>query len=203
MAAPVAVATTGPNGSFSFTAAPGSYLIEIGSNSATDTRATYHNEITLVAGPNALAQGVPSPEPNVTLSPAQQSGNFRLVSLSTNEQSCVSGINSGRTSAGLATLIPDENGSEYSEAMLAEEDAQNTDTPTLFNSRYFYGVVGYISAFTGGPGFSTCPDYTNTYTFTSTSVPYPTATNPKAIWYAADGGDGSTYTTQIFLEDPR
>jgi hypothetical protein len=138
----------------------------------------------------------------VTLSPAQTSGNFRLALLSTIEQSCMTGINSGRAAASLGSLVPDENGFEFERAFIAEQTAQNTDTPTpLFGVGYFYNVIGYQGA-AAGSGFTSCPEYTNTYTFNPASVPYGDATNPSALWYAADW-NGASYTGQIFLGDPR
>jgi hypothetical protein len=196
------VATTNANGAFSFTTAPGRYLLIIGNNNASDTRTTYHNDIVLTAGANALTQGVPLTEPEVTLTAAETSGNFRLATLSTVEQSCMSGMNAGRSANNLNTLVPDENGYEYVRAMNAEEEAQNTDTPSpLFNAGYMYNSFGNLSAFTGTRLYS-CTEYTNTYDFTTGSVPNSTALNPSETWYAAEW-NSQNLTAQLFLADPR
>jgi hypothetical protein len=138
----------------------------------------------------------------VVLTAAQSSGNFRLAALSTVEQSCLTGVNSGRTAANLSTLVPDENGLEFERAFSAEQAAQRTDTPTpLFGNGYMYNSFGNLSAYAGG-GFSSCTAYTNTYNFNSVSTPYATATNPSETWYAAEW-NSQNLTGQIFLADPR
>jgi hypothetical protein len=201
-AAPVAVATTGPSGTFTFTAAPGSYLIEIGSNSATDTRATYHNKVTLAAGSNAITQIIPSPEPDVTLAPSQTSGNVRLAQLSSVEQGCVSGANSGRTNDGLSIFIIDEALEEDSRAFLAQEIAQSTDTPSGYSSSV-YGVIGGYGN-TSSSGFSPCNSWTGpSYSYVSGNPPYPYATFAGNIWYGVSYGGSGNYGSQEWAGDPR
>jgi hypothetical protein len=199
----VLTVTTNTSGVFSFSIAPGTYLLTIGSNSPTDTRTTFHNQIVLTAGTNALSQGVPNPELDVVLSPGQTSGNFRLAQLTSIEQSCLSGMNAGRNTVGLSALVPDEQGTEYTRAGSDQEAVQMTDTPTLTTTPpyYYYGITAGIAAF-GGAGFTSCPEYTNAYTFGTGSPPYSAATNPSDVWYAANWNT-ETYTGQIFLTDPR
>jgi hypothetical protein len=203
-AAPVAVATTGPSGTFTFTAAPGSYLIEIGSNSATDTRATYHNKVTLAAGSNAITQGVPLPEPDYTQSPAQQSGNFRLAQLSSNEQDCVSGANQGRSANSLVVLVPDEGLTEDARAILQNEIAQNTDTPSGYTANNPGFGFAQVPNGTSSSGFSSCDAWTGpSYSYVNGNPPYPYATNSSEIWYGASFGGPGNYGAQGWLTDPR
>jgi uncharacterized protein YkwD len=175
----------------------------IGSNSATDTRATYHNAVTLVAGANAIAQGVPSPEPNYTLAPSQASGNFRLAQLSSNEQSCFSGANQGRAQDSLIALVLDEGLTELSRATVAVEVAQGTDTPTGFNITNSFGNADTYGGTTSS-GFSPCSSWTGpSYSYVSGNPPYPYATRVSNIWYGASYGGSGNYGDQIWADDPR
>jgi hypothetical protein len=206
---PTPVTTTAASGTFAFTAAPGSYLLVIGSNSATDTRSTYHGEITLKAGANTLAMGAPSPEPDVTLSPAQTSGTYRLETLTSSQSSCLSGANSGRTADALPLLIPDESLLEIADAFADEEVGQNTDTPSpLFNSGANF-ESSFGTAFSTSANFNPCSQWTGTgYSYVSGNPPYGDATNASYTLYGADlfpstGGMYSTYGAQVWGEDPR
>lgn len=109
-ATPMPEGTTAPDGTFAFTAQPGHYLLVIGSNSPTDTtRATVHDNVTLVAGTNALRAPTPPPIPNVTPLPSEVSGNYRLVTIdATNETPCITAYNQIRASKGLASVVVDE-----------------------------------------------------------------------------------------------
>jgi len=139
---PIAIASPGSNaftaegssasdGSFSFTASPGTYIIAVGSNSASSAAvATAHDQITLVAGSNAIGEHTAKPVPQVTPTVAQTSGNFRLATLSAAEQDCLAGMNTGRAAHGLSLLVADEETLEVARALVAEEIAQQTDTPT-------------------------------------------------------------------------
>jgi hypothetical protein len=103
---------------------------------------------------------------------------------------------------GLSALVPDEQGIEYERALDAEQVAQNTDTPSpLFGVSILYGAIGY-NGLTAAASVTTCPEYTDDYTFTQGNPPYPYATDPTSIWYAADF-DGHNYAGEIFLKDPR
>ncbi len=201
------VTTSGAGGAFTFTAAPGTYVLAVGSNSSSDqTRATEHDVVTLYPNTaNALTAVIPSPAPQVTLAPSQLSGNFRLAALNSTEQSCFQGVNAGRSSKSLSALIYDEYSLEYSRASIAEEVAQKTDAgnPLVTNpGTAFLTPLGF-QVVTSGQGFANCTAYTNSYTFNSTSVPYPVAIQPSIAWYAASFASGSTnYTNEIFDIDP-
>ena len=88
-ASPVPVATTAADGTFSFKTAAGTYELQIGSNSATDSRTTLVQQITLKGGNNPLVVASPPPQPYVTPDPVQTSGNYRLKQLSTDDKACI------------------------------------------------------------------------------------------------------------------
>jgi hypothetical protein len=81
-ATPNPIATTSATGTFPFTTTPGHYLLVIGSDSPNDARTTLHVSEQLNAGTNALTLPTPTAPPNVVLTAAQTSGNFRLQALS-------------------------------------------------------------------------------------------------------------------------
>jgi hypothetical protein len=154
-----------------------------------------------VAGANAITQGVPSPEPDVTLAPSQVSGNFRLAELNSNEQDCVSGANQGRAQDSLVALIPDEQLEEQARASVAGEIIQQTDTPSQpANS---YGAIGE-NGFTTSSGFSSCDSWTGpTYSYVSGNPPYPYSTNASNIYYGASYGGSGNYGAQNWAVDLR
>jgi hypothetical protein len=186
---------------------PGTYVLAVGSNSSSDlTRPTEHDVVTLYPNTaNVLTAAIPSPAPQVTLAPSQLSGNFRLATLTSTEQSCFTGVNAGRSSKSLSALIYDEYSLEYSRAAIAEEVAQKTDAgnPLVTNpGTAFLTPLGF-QVVTSGQGFANCAAYTDSYTFNSTSVPYNVAIQPSIAWYAASFAAGSTnYTNEIFDIDP-
>jgi hypothetical protein len=152
--------------------------------------------------------GVPSPEPDVTLSPAQASGAYRLETLSTSQSSCLSGANTGRTADSLPVIVPDESLLELADATVDEEIQQNTDTPSpLFGA----GETGFVSSFTVGgttsANFNPCSQWTGTsYSYVSGNPPYGYATNSADIYYGADllpAMTSGTYGTQLWGQDPR
>jgi hypothetical protein len=182
-------------------------VIAVGSNSSTDlTRATEHDVVTIFAGgPNPLGGPIPSPVPNVTLLPSQTSGSFRLATLTSAEQSCFQGVNTGRSAAHVPALIYDEESLELSRATLAEELGQNTDNPSpLLSTPQSFLIPTGFDVVTTGVGFANCPAYSDTYTFNSTSVPYPVAVQAGITWYAANFGTVSStnYANEIFDFDP-
>ena len=206
------VATTAPNGSFSFTVAAGHYLIVIGSDSSSDTtRATTHQSITLVYGSQPVTAPTPLAEPDVTPGPGALSGNFRLALLSADEADCLSGMNAGRTAHGLAALVEDEYALESNRAMLAEEVAQGTDTPSpLFGALFFtyYSTLlanpATLAGGTTSSGFQPCDLWTDGYSFTSGNPPYIYATNGANIWYGASHSPAAPhYGSQAWGADPR
>ncbi len=137
------VATTLANGTFSFTAAPGTYFLIIGSDLPTDSRTTLHKKLILTSGANALSLPIPAAPANVVLAPSQLSGNFRLTQQTEQEQSCIDGANQGRVGA-LRPFVADEFLVEHAVAMNQEEFAQNTDTPTplFFDGGNFFFSLG-------------------------------------------------------------
>lgn len=194
------VATSSADGSFAFATSPGDYLLVIGSDSSSDTRATFHNKVSLMPGANAIAQGVPSPQPQVTLSPAQQSGNYRLGTLSAVEKECLTGMNAGRSKLSLSLVVEDQNELEYSRAYNAEEVGQMNDLPSpLFINGYVYGAIGLVGSYSG-KNFANCTDYM-TYSFTSGNPPFNTVTQTSVSSFA--GSFGSGYAFQVEGQDPR
>jgi hypothetical protein len=200
------VATTAPNGTFTFTAPPGTYELAVGSNSSSDNvRATAHEVIAIYAGQaNPLTAPIPSPIPQVTLAPSETSGNFRLATLTATEQNCFSGINTGRAANSLPLLIVDEVSLELSRDVLAEELVQNSDTPSpLYSNPAASLLPPGFDVLSTGVGFSSCSAYTDTYTFNSSSVPYPVAIQPTVTWFAGSFGSGSlNYSNEVFGIDP-
>ncbi len=128
-ATPSPIATTNASGQFSFSVAPGSYLVTIGSDSPTDRRATLHFGIVLAAGSNTLTLPTPSAYADVTYTSAQTNGGLRLMALSATQQDCLTGANAGRTTNSLPLLVPDEFLEENAVAWNQEEDAEASDTP--------------------------------------------------------------------------
>jgi hypothetical protein len=204
----MSVAESASDGTFSFTIEPGSYVIAVGSNSPSDSsRATEHDVVALSAGSNALAPLEPSPVPNYTLAPSETSGNFRLAQLSSAEQSCLAGMNRGRSSNGLSQLVEDEEQLEFDRAEVAEEVAQNTDEPTpMFSGGYtsFDSPTGEEENSTD-LGLTPCSAYSDGYTFSSAgSETNGYAFNSAVTWYAGAYGVGSQnpYEAQGWLIDP-
>jgi hypothetical protein len=203
------VATTTSTGTFSFTTAPGTYYLVIGSDSPTDTTTTLHTKITLAAGNNALTLPIPPAETDVTYTAAQLSGNFRLTALSGNQLSCFTGQNAGRTSASLPQEIPEELMTEAVTAEVNQSVALNG--PGSLDSSTFYSfetsIGGIASNLLSTAGYEpSCPQLTDTFDFNSADTDvYPTATNASNIYFGANalgsGTDG--YAAQAWAADPR
>ncbi|MGA3037453.1 MAG: carboxypeptidase-like regulatory domain-containing protein [Vulcanimicrobiaceae bacterium] len=184
-ASPSPIATTTASGQFSFSVVPGSYMLTIGSNSPTDTRATLHVGVVLASGANALTLPQPAAYANVTYTSAQTSGNFRLMALSSTQQDCLTGANAGRTTNSLPLLIPDEFLEENAIAWNQEEDAEASDTPAPLwggSTEPFSQQVDLTSSV----GFDPCDTWTNGYSYTNGNPPYAFATNASNVWYGAD-----------------
>lgn len=204
-ALPSPVATTDSNGKFAFNAAVGTYLLVVGSNSPTDTRATLHEKIVLSSGSNTLAASMPQPEPDVTPLPSQIAGALRLMALSSTQQDCLTGANQGRANLSLPLLVPDEYLEEDAIADTTEELAQNTDTPSpLFSYAQPYGTV---SGMTTEANFNPCDTWTGPgYSYVSGSPPYGSATSTTNTWYGAGivpTQSGGTFGSQSWSNDPR
>jgi hypothetical protein len=212
-ASPAPIATTDATGSFHIAMPPGTYLLVIGSNSPADTTTTLHTKITVTAGADLLAAPMATAPPNVTLTAAQTSGNFRLTTLSGNQLSCYTAANAGRVQLGLPQLIPDEYLTEAATALVQEEVAQNTDTPApLFGSGV--GSVFEFSANLGGFdagqsttsfGFAQCSTWTGVaYSYVAGNPPYSSATSSSSLWYGANQSAlASEYAAQAWQGDPR
>jgi hypothetical protein len=202
-AAPTPMATTAANGTFSFSVAPGQYLLYIGSNSPTDTTATLHQSITLTSGANTLTGATPIPAPDVTPIASQTGGALRLMAMNAVQQDCVTGANTGRANNALPLFVPDEYLEEDAIAINAEENAQATDQPTpLFGYPQPYGSPNDLAT---SSGFSPCDQWTNTYSFTNGNPPYTSMTTVTNIWYGAiiDEIDNPHYGAQLWANDPR
>ncbi len=211
----VAVATTAPDGSFSFTASPGPYLLRIGSDSPTDTRPTIHDAILLKGGPNPLVAPTMPPQPGCTgctfgggnlpgtvNPPIQSSGIYRLALLTAVEEECLSANITDRKAIGLGTLIPDEWLTENSRDFYAEQVATNT----LGQG----GEFATIHSQTFGGGSITCRDYvTTTFQNPKSSNSLEKNADPQAVWYggtfgAYPFGNGINHVgTEEWLHDPR
>ncbi|HET9394194.1 MAG TPA: hypothetical protein VFO29_11830 [Candidatus Rubrimentiphilum sp.] len=208
-ATPSPVATTAANGTFSFTTTPGHYLLVVGSNSPSDTRTTLHVGEQLAAGANALTLPTPTAPPNVTLTAAQTSGNFRLQTLSANQQNCVTAANQGRANLPLPLLVPDEFLSEDAGAIVQEAVAQSTDTPSpLFGFTQPFGPTGAsgnVTGLTTSTNFSSCGAWTGpSYSYVNGNPPFPYATSAANIWYGADWSSATGhYGAQLWLSDIR
>jgi hypothetical protein len=204
-AAETQVATTTSTGTFSFTTAPGTYYLVIGSDSTTDTTTTLHTKISLVAGTNALTLPIPPTEAEVTYTAAQMSGNFRLTALSGNQLSCFTGQNAGRTSASLPQEIPEE---LMTETVTDEGIQANADggqaigiaaNPFAFETAI--GGVAINDVSTAGYEPS-CPQLTQTFDFNPADTDvYPSATSAANIYLMGSVANG--FTGQTWAIDPR
>jgi hypothetical protein len=205
-AAPTTIATTAPNGSFAFSTAPGHYLLVIGNDSPTDTRASIHAEITPGPGNDSLVQGVPSTQTNVTLTPAQLSGNFRLATLSntatSQELQCLTEENALRATAGVIPVTEDETILEFARDDVQQMTALDAlSTPIL--STYAYNALGYAASDNRG-GSLNCTDAETTTIGGARPAAF---LSPSATWFAASWQQPTYPPTTFFGEgvaaDPR
>ncbi len=212
-AGPVATTTTAADGTFTLFAAPGRYLLVVGSDSPGDARATFHLPVTLGAGANALSAPAPQAEPGVQYAPAQLAGAFRLALLGSDETGCVAGANAGRSSLGLRPLVPDELLLEDARAVTQEEPSQSTDTPApLFAnppaSQYVF--AGMSAPLHSEQDFQQCAVWTGpAYSYQPNQPPYAQASDPAEIWFGAAfvhapaGDPHASYGAQLWQTDPR
>lgn len=126
-ATPSPVATTAADGTFSFTTAPGDYLLRIGSDSPSDARTTLEQHVTLVAGANPLTVATPPPVADVTPDAVQLSGDFRLHALTADDTACLTDLNAALP-AGNGPYAEDEYMWEVNRWLTAE-DQQNPTNP--------------------------------------------------------------------------
>lgn len=202
------VATTNSNGQFSFSTAAGTYYLQIGSGSTSGTQTTLHQKIVLSAGSNPLTAPSPEPIAAYTTTAAQTSGNFRLMTLSTMEQDCLSGANQGRTNLSLPLLMPDEYLMERALAAVAAENAANSDTGYAGPDGLYLSDLGMYPQNTGETtsfGYTTCSAWTGpSYSYVNGNPPYQYATNASLVWYGADDEktSGSTYFGDQYWVQP-
>jgi hypothetical protein len=232
-ATPSPVATTNANGQFSFTAAAGTYLLVIGSNTpvtptnTTGATTTLTTQITLKAGANALTAPIPPVEANVTPTASQLSGNFRLTALSGTQLDCFTGANQGRSQDSLPLMIPDEYLTESATAgsqqaaieggngALGADPLLNSATAAGPNGVFTYETsIGGIPANAGtADGFGVpgvaCDTFTGpSFSYVSGSDPFPFATNAANIYYGVDAVVGTPNAidgaaAQLWAIDPR
>lgn len=213
-ASPVTSTTAAADGSFvTPPVAAGRYLLVVGADNPTDARSSFHLTVTLAAGGNALSAPTPQPAPNVSYTAAQLSGAFRLAALSADESACLAGANAGRRQLGLRPLISDELLLEDARAVLQEEAAQSTDTPTpLFANppAAQYVFSGLNAAMHTEQDFQQCAVWTGpAYSYDPNQPPYPQASSAAEIWYGAAfapapaGDPHHSYGAQLWLPDPR
>jgi hypothetical protein len=178
-ALPIPQGTTAPDGSFGFTATPGHYLLVIGTNVATDTtRATIHDNVTLVSGAQTLEAPVLPPWPTVTPPPWETNGDYRLQTIDpVKELPCFQSYNSQRTAMSLTPVVEDE--------WLKE----NTRDQTAWHDSGHYGDPAYPQTaashfYTNGNAFTvggtSCSDVTGA-AFSGGALPYSTSTHN--LWF--------------------
>ena len=197
-ATPMPEGTTAPDGSFSFTAPNGHYLLVIGSDSVTDTtRPTIHDNVTLTGGTQVLKGPNLPTIPTVTPAPVETSGDYRMVALDTNnEVPCLQDFNAKRVSLSLGQTVEDE--------WLAENIRALTQAKTTS------GFVGGGSFLTLGNnqigGGATCHDMN----VTSFSGAPSYAASSQTLWYAGEyemytppGASTQGVGFSEFPQDPR
>ena len=202
------VATTTSTGTFSFTTAPGTYYLVIGSDSPTDTTTTLHTKIVLTAGANALTLPIPPAETDVTYTAAQLSGNFRLTALSGNQLSCFTGQNAGRTSASLSAEIPDELMTESMTDEGVQADADGGQGIGIAANPFSFeaSIGGVAMTYVSTAGYeASCPQLTQMFDFDSANEVYPYSTATANLYFGAAvmGSVANGFTGQTWAVDPR
>jgi hypothetical protein len=213
-ASPAITTTAAADGSFvTPPVSAGRYLLVVGADNPTDARSTFHLAVTLADGANALSAPTPLATQDVTYTAAQLSGSFRLAALSADEAGCLAGANAGRKQLGLRPLVSDELLLEDARAVLQEEAAQSTDTPTpLFanppSAQYVFS--GLNAPMHSEQDFQQCAVWTGpAYSYDPNQPPYKQASDPNEIWYGAAfaparaGDPHTSYGAQLWLTDPR
>lgn len=190
-ATPVPQPTTDASGNFTVTApAPGKYLLVIGSNLAADpnNRPTIHEAIALSAtqSPQPLTAPTMPPISSTAPNPIEQSGNFRLTTLTANEQSCLSIENTKRSGLSYAPVVPDE--------WLTENVRMWIQQETNAGGIHSQGGLTNYSGFDGlGCQAMVANDYTTTANMGGGSI----------IWYAGDEISSSDGAEDEGMYDPR
>lgn len=191
--------TTAADGTFSFTAPNGHYLLIIGSDSSSDTtRPTIHDNVTLSGGSVTLTAPtlptIPIVTPNI-----ETSGNYRLLTLNANEAQCLTAFNAKRGTLTLGATVEDEWLAENVRNTQAYETNPSLPpavTPALTSGNAAYGP---------GPTASDC-SMLMVPTFNGQS---PKATDSHTLWFAGAwsnySANGSSWSRGIdaFPLDPR
>ncbi|HVA34368.1 MAG TPA: hypothetical protein VNG31_09485 [Candidatus Baltobacteraceae bacterium] len=201
---PVTTTTTAWNGRFVLHAAPGHYLLTIGSDSTEDmTRPTIHDNVTLASGTQHLIApepcptlyksppGAPAPGhclppiPLVPPAPMESNGDYRLVTLTKDERLCTIAFDQERTQRHLESAVVDEWLTENNRASMAYY--RNPKHVPFGNG----GLTGGFAFGVGGNmkpvyGHSACWLYSMQATAFSPAVPNGLAYSgdPRTHWMA-------------------
>ncbi len=136
-ATPIPEATSAPDGTFSFAAKPGHYLLNIHLDAAhTDV----HDNVKLAGGQQMLKASALPLVPDYTPTPAERSGNYRLATLDpVTEVPCLQDYNAVRISRGENPVVADEWLTENVRADIAEEEQHPVHwvVPIIISSGYF------------------------------------------------------------------
>lgn len=185
------VTTTAPDGTFTITTLPGPIYMTIGSDKWPDPNnfATVHAIVTAGANTNPLTpptiapvQGFTAgstPAPNATPNVVENSGNWRLATLTATEINCLANLNSLRGANHLSTtIIPDE--------WLQEQNRDYWNFITMTNSAPAYATFGY-GAFAGNDNSNNCAKMSTAFQPGSQSF----LQLPNLLWAAGDSGNVS------------
>lgn len=182
---------TASDGTFTVSAgAPGEYLLVIGSDSPSDTtRPTIHDAIELTSSAQTLIAPTMPPVPDETPNPVEQSGHFRLTTLTPAEAACLSYENEVRSSHSYAPVVSDE--------WLTENNRMNwqrtVDTGDI-------GGVVELTAYNSFLGLE-CTCITSVVDDFLLSTPLSFA---ALTWYAGDsGGSQNESAYELGMFDPR
>lgn len=186
-ATPIPQPTTDANGKFTVTAsAAGTYLLVIGDGK--NNRPVIHDLVTLNAGANALTAPNIGPAPGATPNPIEQSGNFRLTTLTAMEQNCLAYFNQVRTAHSLSTATTDE--------WLTEDNRAYWMVATATNSFPQYSkALGYNDSDGNGADCKSMID--NSFALNVW------VTFPQVIWYEGDAGGAHNVAASEGMADPR
>lgn len=227
-AAYTVVATTAPNGSFSFAAPNGQYLLRAGTDAAytpppswtpppaqtgptpppdagivsVSWQASVHDNVTLKGGAQTLIAPTLPSQPSVTPNPVETSGAYRLATLSPVEAECVATMNQLRLQNALQPLVPDEWLLENVRAYNKSQIANNTQIPT----------GSYILSPRNGQGAGSSTCYQQVTGEATIGNP-PIEIDPLLVWFSGawasyPNPNGSQYSPQTiaveeWMRDPR
>lgn len=192
-ATPVPQGTTSPNGTFTIQANPGTYLLVAGTTitgqPGSDNRPTIHDMITLNAGVNTITAPNIGPAPGATPNAIQDSGKFRLTTLTSAELACLQLENSTRASHSLAPVTSDE--------WLTEDQRGYWMVATATNSAPQY--TGVLTNYNAGDGNgATCSDMISGGFTLGNWFAYP-----QMVWFDGESGGANNVATAEGMVDPR